>query len=120
MTTWTSATPADDPDRSGFQFAEPRDGRAGADLRTATARAAAAEFETDAPLATADEMAYFYVHLEKVLRDVRFLDPDNPRHLMRRLQRLFIRARATGQERSQHSARHPDRHRQDREAHDRT
>jgi len=28
-----------------------------------------------------------------VLTDVQFLDPDNPRHLMRRLRRLFIRAR---------------------------
>ena len=25
--------------------------------------------------------------------DIEFLDPDNPRHLMRRLRRLFIRAR---------------------------
>jgi tRNA C32,U32 (ribose-2'-O)-methylase TrmJ len=27
------------------------------------------------------------------LKDAGFLDPDNPRHLMRRLRRLFIRAR---------------------------
>ena len=38
-------------------------------------------------------MEHFYAHLESVLRDIRFLDPDNPRHLMRRLRRLFIRAR---------------------------
>ena len=50
-------------------------------------------FEADAPPATSGEMEHFYEHLENVLRDVRFLDPDNPRHLMRRLRRLFIRAR---------------------------
>jgi tRNA C32,U32 (ribose-2'-O)-methylase TrmJ len=38
-------------------------------------------------------MEYFYTHLEDVLTDLRFLDPDNPRHLMRRLRRLFVRAR---------------------------
>jgi tRNA C32,U32 (ribose-2'-O)-methylase TrmJ len=38
-------------------------------------------------------MEYFYTHLENVLTDLRFLDPDNPRHLMRRLRRLFVRAR---------------------------
>ena len=38
-------------------------------------------------------MEHFYTHLEQVLRDIEFLDPDNPRHLMRRLRRLFIRAR---------------------------
>ena len=38
-------------------------------------------------------MERFYEHLERVLADVQFLDPDNPRHLMRRLRRLFLRAR---------------------------
>ena len=38
-------------------------------------------------------MEYFYTHLEDVLTDLEFLDPDNPRHLMRRLRRLFVRAR---------------------------
>jgi len=50
-------------------------------------------FEAEAPPATSEEMEYFYTHLEQVLRDIRFLDPDNPRHLMRRMRRLFIRAR---------------------------
>ncbi len=62
------------------------------EIRSATAEALP-PFETEADPATADEMEYFYEHLETVLRDVRFLDPDNPRHLMRRLRRLFIRAR---------------------------
>jgi tRNA C32,U32 (ribose-2'-O)-methylase TrmJ len=50
-------------------------------------------FDVEAPPATSDEMELFYTHLENVLRDIRFLDPDNPRHLMRRMRRLFIRAR---------------------------
>ena len=53
----------------------------------------APEYEADAPLATSAELEHFYRHLERVLTDIRFLDPDNPRHLMRRLRRLFIRAR---------------------------
>lgn len=52
-----------------------------------------AEYEPDAPLATSDDMEHFYVHLEQVLTKTGFLDPENPRHLMRRLRRLFIRAR---------------------------
>jgi TrmH family RNA methyltransferase len=50
-------------------------------------------FEVEAPPATSAEMEHFYTHLEAVLRDIEFLDPNNPRHLMRRLRRLFIRAR---------------------------
>jgi TrmH family RNA methyltransferase len=52
-----------------------------------------AQYEPDAPPATSDELEHFYTHLEQVLSDSGFLDPDNPRHLMRRLRRLFIRAR---------------------------
>ncbi len=44
------------------------------------------------PLATGEELEHFYTHLERVATDVRFLDPENPRHLMRRLRRLFSRA----------------------------
>lgn len=50
-------------------------------------------YDVEAPPATSEEMEHFYSHLEQVLRDIRFLDPDNPRHLMRRMRRLFIRAR---------------------------
>jgi tRNA/rRNA methyltransferase/tRNA (cytidine32/uridine32-2'-O)-methyltransferase len=42
--------------------------------------------------ATADEMERFYTHLQNVLLESGFLDPNNPRHLMRRLRRLFNRA----------------------------
>ena len=42
--------------------------------------------------ASAEEVNGFYRHLEQALVDIRFLDPDNPRQLMRRLKRLFNRA----------------------------
>jgi len=51
------------------------------------------EYGPDGRSATSEEMEHFYAHLEQVLTDIRFLDPDNPRHLMRRLRRLFIRAK---------------------------
>ncbi len=51
------------------------------------------EFATEAPPATAGEMQHFYDHLERVLERVGFLDPKNPRHLMRRMRRLFVRIR---------------------------
>ena len=46
----------------------------------------------DSPPATGDELSHFYTHLEDVLTRSRFLDPDNPRLLMRRLRRLFVKA----------------------------
>ncbi len=63
------------------------------ELRVASFIDPGAAFESEAPPATAGEMEHFYTHLEQVLEDIRFLDPDNPRHLMRRMRRLFIRAR---------------------------
>ncbi|MCP5424964.1 MAG: RNA methyltransferase [Gammaproteobacteria bacterium] len=42
--------------------------------------------------APADEMQRFYEHLEQVLLQLEFLNPSNPRHLMRRFRRLFNRA----------------------------
>lgn len=43
--------------------------------------------------ATNTEMALFYEHLEKVLVQIDFLKPSNPRKLLQRLRRLFNRAR---------------------------
>ena len=43
-------------------------------------------------LATADEMNYFYNHLEQSMIGVGFLNPEQPRKLMRRLKSLFNRA----------------------------
>ncbi|MBT8080145.1 MAG: RNA methyltransferase [Gammaproteobacteria bacterium] len=62
------------------------------ELRLATVGAVAAEFDSGAPLASAGELELFHRHLEQVLVRSGFLDPDNPRHLMRRLRRLFARA----------------------------
>jgi TrmH family RNA methyltransferase len=56
---------------------------------------AAATSETAEPLGRAvnqEDMQRFYQHLEKVLQQIGFLDPANPRLLMRRLMRLFNRA----------------------------
>lgn len=60
-----------------------------------------AEKKTDAlgePLATHDEVQRFYGHLEDVLVESGFLDPKNPRLLMRRLMRLFNRVELTNNE----------------------
>jgi TrmH family RNA methyltransferase len=46
----------------------------------------------DTPLATSHDLRLFYEHLERVLIAIEFLDPANPRKLMRRLTRLFNRA----------------------------
>jgi TrmH family RNA methyltransferase len=43
-------------------------------------------------LASSEDMQRFYQHLEEVLQQIGFLDPENPRYLMRRLMRLFNRA----------------------------
>ncbi|MEO5703246.1 MAG: tRNA (cytosine(32)/uridine(32)-2'-O)-methyltransferase TrmJ [Gammaproteobacteria bacterium] len=43
-------------------------------------------------LATAEELELLYTHLHQALIDIEFLDPANPRQLMRRLRRLFNRA----------------------------
>lgn len=47
----------------------------------------------ESPPASPAEMELFYAHLERALLGSGFLNPDNPRHLMRRLRRLFNRAR---------------------------
>ena len=62
------------------------------ELRMAETTGQGSHYEHDAPPATSDELEHFYTHLEQVLTELRFLDPENPRHLMRRLRRLFIRA----------------------------
>lgn len=59
------------------------------ELRMATGEAPQAAGHE--PLATAEQREQFYRHLEQVLLDLEFLDPANPKHLMRRLRRLFNR-----------------------------
>jgi len=63
------------------------------ELRVASTVDGGPGYESEALPATGAQMEHFYAHLEQVLTDIHFLDPDNPRHLMRRLRRLFIRAR---------------------------
>ena len=46
----------------------------------------------DSPPATAQELEHLYNHIERLALDSGFLNPENPRYLMRRLRRLFARA----------------------------
>jgi tRNA (cytidine32/uridine32-2'-O)-methyltransferase len=46
-------------------------------------------------LVTVEELELFYRHLEETLIDIRFLDPEKPRHLMSRLRRLYGRSAIT-------------------------
>jgi TrmH family RNA methyltransferase len=39
-----------------------------------------------------EEMDLFFEHLERVLVEIRFLNPEHPRQLMRRLKRMYARA----------------------------
>jgi len=63
------------------------------ELRVASSLDSGPGFDSEAPPASGEEMEHFYVHLEKVFEDIQFLNPENPRHLMRRMRRLFVRAR---------------------------
>lgn len=62
------------------------------ELRVALLEPALDAPEPDARLVTADELDHLYTHFERVMLDTGFLDPERPRHLMRRLRRLFNRA----------------------------
>ncbi|MCB1844102.1 MAG: tRNA (cytosine(32)/uridine(32)-2'-O)-methyltransferase TrmJ, partial [Halioglobus sp.] len=62
------------------------------ELRMATLDGPLPVYEPEAPLASGEDLEHFYTHLEQVLTGTGFMDPENPRHLMRRLRRLFIRA----------------------------
>ncbi|BCE02271.1 RNA methyltransferase [Marinicellulosiphila megalodicopiae] len=44
-------------------------------------------------LASAKQHELFYEHLEKTLKDIEFLDQDNPRMLMQKFKRLFAKAK---------------------------
>lgn len=47
----------------------------------------------DIEIATAEELERMFAHLEQTLIDIDFLDPENPRQLMTRLRRLYLRSR---------------------------
>lgn len=61
------------------------------ELRLAVLAGETEHVEMPAP-APAEEMERFYLHLQEVLLETGFLNPANPRHLMRRLRHLFNRA----------------------------
>ncbi len=48
--------------------------------------------------APVDELERFFEHLEQVMIDVEFLDPEQPGHIMRRLRRLYIKAQPDKQD----------------------
>lgn len=64
------------------------------EVHLASQRAGAVPTDIRGPVAasSSEEMERYYAHLEQVLVEVGFLDPENPRKLMRRLRRLFGRA----------------------------
>ncbi len=46
----------------------------------------------DIESATAEELERLFVHMEQTLTEIDFLDPNNPRQLMTRLRRLYLRS----------------------------
>tara|TARA_R110002094_G_scaffold744_8_gene3923 strand:- start:325 stop:1119 length:795 start_codon:yes stop_codon:yes gene_type:complete len=46
----------------------------------------------DIESASSDELERLFSHMEKVMTDIEFLDPENPRQLMTRLRRLYLRS----------------------------
>jgi TrmH family RNA methyltransferase len=63
------------------------------ELMMAGERRVAQEPETESELATAEEVEGLHRHLEETLVKLEYLDPENPRQLMRRLRRLYHKAR---------------------------
>mgnify|MGYP001560531347 CR=1 FL=1 len=62
------------------------------------ARPASAAEMLGEPLATSAEVQQLYRHLEQVMTQTGFLDPRNPRLLMRRIMRLYNRVEMTSNE----------------------
>lgn len=56
------------------------------------------EHSLDEEIVSAKDMEGFYTQLEKLMVDTEFLDPDNPRYLMRRIRRLYGRIQVTRSE----------------------
>ena len=67
-------------------------------LRDEEADDKAEEEYWDQERATVEQVKYFYEHLERVLVEIDFHDPDNPRQLMQRMRRLFGRVRIDAME----------------------
>jgi tRNA/rRNA methyltransferase len=67
------------------------------ELRTALPQAAATDAKAR-PLASFEDVEFFYQRLEQILVETEFLDPAQPKRLMARLRRMFARARLEAQE----------------------
>lgn len=52
-----------------------------------------AKVDPEVEPATADELEHLFGHIERLALESGFLNPDNPRYLMRRLRRLMARAK---------------------------
>ena len=50
------------------------------------------------PLADSEELEGYFSHLQQVLITTDFLDPENPRQMMKRLRRLYQRAEPSKKE----------------------
>ena len=61
-------------------------------MASLSAEGSAPAVEEENEWATVDEVNGFLGHLERTLETIGFLDPDNPRWMMRRMRRLFGRA----------------------------
>lgn len=68
------------------------------ELKVANSDEVTLGFKSKTPPANADDMKHFYNHLEQTMIELNFLNEDNPRFLMRRLRRLFVRARPSKNE----------------------
>lgn len=65
----------------------------GAPAKVADEQAIVDGVDWDVPKATGQQLENFYSHLEQVMVDLNFHDPENPRLLMMRMRRLFGRIR---------------------------
>lgn len=52
----------------------------------------------EVPLATAEQMEAFYVHLQQTIADIGFLHPERSKSIMRRLRRIYNRAQLDSKE----------------------
>jgi len=71
---------------------------AAAEPTEAGSEAAPFGIDWDHPPASHDDLERYFAHLERVLTDTGFHDPQRPRQLMARLRRLYLRARPDTQE----------------------
>lgn len=62
------------------------------ELRMAGQQSNATLLERNETLATAEELEYFYGHLERVLYAIEFIKPERPGQIMNRLRRLYSRS----------------------------